>query len=186
MHLRRLGGEFNMAGDKGMAKDRLSRRQFVKGALTTAAVGPWALRYGGVAEAGSEEDAIFRATKKVKKTDLNGMIWSLYYRNMKRLEGEFRKRAGYGVGKIQDISVFQIPQRALAEAVSRSGKFDFFHLDSNMIPSLASAGLIEPLDGYMKEAGFKLDMVGKDFVRLSRDGFKLYYPLRCICNINTR
>ena len=143
-----------------MSNKDVSRRNLIKAGLATAAVGPWVLRYGGLAEAGPEEDAIIKAAKKVKKTDLNGMIWSLYYRNMKRLEGEFRKRAGYGVGKIQDISVFQIPQRALAEAISRSGKFDFFHLDSNMIPSLASAGLLEPLDGYMKEAGFKLDMVG--------------------------
>ncbi len=149
-----------MGGDKGKTQGRLSRRQFVTGALATAAAGPWVLRGGGLAHAGAEEDAIIAAAKKAKKTDLNGMIWSLYYRNMRELEKEFRSRAGYGVGKIQDISVFQIPQRALAEAVSRSNKFDFFHLDSNMIPSLASAGLLEPLDGYMKEAGFKLEMVG--------------------------
>jgi multiple sugar transport system substrate-binding protein len=147
-------------GDGSMSKSKLTRRDFIKGVAAATATGPWILRHGGIAEAASEEARIISAAKKIKPVDLNGMIWSLYYRNMKRLEGEFRSKAGYGVGKIQDISVFQIPQRALAEAISRSGKFDFFHLDSNMIPSLASAGLLEPLDKYMDEAGFKLDMVG--------------------------
>ena len=48
----------------------------------------------------------------------------------------------------------------MAEALSRSPQFDFFHIDSNMIPSLASAGLLEPLDEYMKKADFKIDAVG--------------------------
>ena len=33
---------------------------------------------------------------------------------------------------------------------------------------------------------WKLDMIGKDFVRLSLGGEKVYYPLRCICSIQTR
>ncbi|HYM98170.1 MAG TPA: extracellular solute-binding protein [Aestuariivirgaceae bacterium] len=73
---------------------------------------------------------------------------------------EFRKLTGIGVDNIQDISIFDIPQRAMAEALSRSPEFDFFHVDAGMIPSLASAGLIEPLDGYMKKASFKIDAVG--------------------------
>ncbi len=143
-----------------MNKSKLTRRKFIKGATAAAIAAPVVLRHQGEVQASPEEDRIIKAAKKLKPTPLNGMIWSLYYRNMKRLEGEFRGKAGYGVGKIQDISVFQIPQRALAEAVSRSNKFDFFHLDSNMIPSLASAGLLEPLDDYMAAAGFKLDMLG--------------------------
>ena len=124
-----------------MSKSKLTRRSFIKGAAASAIAAPAVLN-GGLVEAAVEEDRIIKAAKKAKPTDLNGMIWSLYYRNMRGLEKEFRSRAGYGVGKIQDISVFQIPQRALAEAVSRSNKFDFFHLDSNMIPSLAFAGLL--------------------------------------------
>jgi multiple sugar transport system substrate-binding protein len=73
---------------------------------------------------------------------------------------EFKKLTGIGVGSVQDISIFDAPQRAMAEALSRSPQFDFFHIDSNMIPSLASAGLLEPLDPYMKKAGFKIDAVG--------------------------
>src|SRR5674536_64754 len=48
----------------------------------------------------------------------------------------------------------------MAEALSRSPQFDFIHIDSNMIPSLVSAGYLEPLDEYMKKANFKIDAVG--------------------------
>src|SRR5262249_1326309 len=56
-------------------------------------------------------------------------------------------------------SIFDAPQRAMAEALSRSPQFDFIHIDSNMIPSLASAGYLEPLDEYMKKADFKIEAV---------------------------
>ena len=42
---------------------------------------------------------------------------------------EFKKLTGIGVGSIQDISIFDAPQRAMAEALSRSPQFDFFHID---------------------------------------------------------
>lgn len=143
-----------------MSDHGLSRRTFIRAGLAATLTGPWVLRHPRAAEAGPEEDGIVKAAKKAGAADLNGMIWSLYYRNMQRLSDEFRGVAGIGVKNIQDISVFQIPQRAMAEALSRSPEFDFFHVDSNMIPSLASAGLLEPLDDYMGEAGYKLDMVG--------------------------
>lgn len=143
-----------------MSDHGLPRRTFIRAGLAAALAGPWVLRHPRAAEAGPEEDAIVKAAKKAGPADLNGMIWSLYYRNMQRLSDEFKSLTGIGVKNIQDISVFQIPQRAMVEALSRSPEFDFFHVDSNMIPSLASAGLIEPLDEYIKEAGYKLDMVG--------------------------
>ena len=143
-----------------MSDRGLRRRTFLGTGLAAALTGPWVLRHPRAAEAGPEEDGVVKAAKKSKPADLNGMIWSLYYRNMQRLSDEFRGLTGIGVKNIQDITVFQIPQRAMAEALSRSGEFDFFHVDSNMIPSLASAGLLEPLDPYIKETGYKLDMVG--------------------------
>src|SRR5438105_1600193 len=54
----------------------------------------------------------------------------------------------------------QIPQRTMAEAIAHADTFDFFHIDLTMIPSLVSAGLLEPLDDYMAEVGYKIDMVG--------------------------
>jgi len=155
-----------------MSDRGLPRRRFVQAGLAAALTGPWVLRHRR-AEAGPEEDGIVKAAKKAGAADLNGMIWSLYYRNMQRLSEEFKGLTGIGVKNIQDISVFQIPQRAMAEALSRSPEFDFFHVDSNMIPSLASAGLLEPLDDYMKEAGYKLDMVG-NFASFMRYRGKTY------------
>ncbi len=73
---------------------------------------------------------------------------------------EFGDLTGIKISKLQDISAFEIPQRAMAEALSKSPEFDFFHVDTNMIPSLASAGLLEPLDEYMKSAGFSINAVG--------------------------
>ena len=143
-----------------MSKSKITRRKFIKGAATTAIAAPIALRQGGVAEAGAEEDRIVKAAKKVGPAALNGMMWSLYWRNYPGLNKEFKGKAGIYMEKVNDVPNLLIPQRAMAEAISRSGKFDFFHVESMMIPSLVAAGLAEPLDGYMKDASFKLKMVG--------------------------
>ena len=138
----------------------ITRRYFVQGGLgfTVASFVPW----GGFprAFAATPEERIAAAAKPLGKTDVRGMIWSNYYIPMTPSMEEFRKQTGIGVGSIQDISIFDAPQRAMAEAVSRSPQFDFFHIDSNMIPSLASAGLLEPLDEYMKKSNFKIDAIG--------------------------
>ena len=136
----------------------ISRRSVVNGGLTMAALS--SLPMPRMAFAASDEEGIIAAAKSAGGTDLKGMIWSNYYVAMKPTVPAFKQATGYGVGSIQDISVFSIPQRAMAEAITRSPEFDFFHLDSNMIPSLASAGLLEPLDKYMDKAGFKLNAVG--------------------------
>lgn len=137
----------------------ITKRQFMAGGLTFT-VGsflPYATRH---AFGDAEDDRIAAAAKPLGNTDLRGMIWSNYYVPMQPSMQEFKKLTGIGVGSIQDISIFDAPQRAMAEALSRSPQFDFFHIDSNMIPSLASAGLLEPLDEYMKKANFKIDAVG--------------------------
>ncbi|MEK6710925.1 MAG: extracellular solute-binding protein [Nitrospinota bacterium] len=128
--------------------------------MATAATAPWVLRFGGMAEAGPEEDRIVAAAKKLGPVSLNGMMWALYWRNYPRLNGEFKDLTGISMDQVNDVPNLLIPQRAMAEAISRSGKFDIFHIETMMIPSLVAAGMLEPLDGYMKEAGFKLEMVG--------------------------
>src|SRR4051812_5407098 len=137
-----------------------TRRQLLEGGLglTIANFLPWS----GIprAFAADEDDRITAIAKPLGATELRGMIWSNYYIPMQPAMEEFKKLTGIGVASIQDISIFDAPQRAMAEAVSRSPQFDFFHIDSNMIPSLASAGLVEPLDEYMKKANFKIDAVG--------------------------
>lgn len=144
-----------------MNNSDISRRKFIKGAAAAAVAAPWAISQGGVAEAGPEEDRIVKAAKKAGPAALNGMMWSLYWRNYPGLNQEFKDKTGIYMEKVNDVPNLLIPQRAMAEAISRSGKFDFFHVESMVIPSLVAAGLAEPLDGYMKEAGFKLNMVGK-------------------------
>jgi len=143
-----------------MSSDRTSRRALMGGgmALTMASFVPFkGIRQAFAAE---EDDRIVAAAKPLGAADLRGMIWSPYYVPMQPAMQEFKQLTGIGVGSIQDISIFDAPQRAMAEALSRSPQFDFFHIDSNMIPSLASAGLLEPLDDYMKKANFKIDAVG--------------------------
>jgi multiple sugar transport system substrate-binding protein len=140
---------------------RITRRIFLEGGLgfTVANFVPWSAIPRAFAAA--EDDNIIKAAKSAGNADLRGMIWSNYYAAMQAPMEEFKKQTGIGVGNIQDISIFDAPQRAMAEALSRSPQFDFFHIDSNMIPSLASAGLLEPLDDYMKKAGgFKINAVG--------------------------
>ena len=105
------------------------------------------------------EERTVAAAKAAGAADVSGMIWSPYLVPMQPVIAEFKKQTGIGVGGVQDISIFDAPQRAMAEALSRSPQFDFIHIDSNMIPSLASAGYLEPLDEYMKKADFKIDAV---------------------------
>ena len=151
-----------------------TRRQALKGAMTTAAAAG-VLPVAGVSQAfgAAEDDRIIAAAKKAGSAELGGMIWSNYYVAMSPFVDEFSNATGTTIPKIQDISIFDIPARAMAEALSKSPEFDFFHIDSNMIPSLASAGLLEPLDEYMEEAGFKLDAVG-DFAGFMKYKGKTY------------
>lgn len=138
---------------------RVTRRHLMQGGLafTVASFLPFN-RFR--AFAATMEDDIVAAAKSAGQGDVKGMIWSNYYVPMTPSMEEFKKQTGIGVGSIQDISIFDAPQRAMAEALSRSPQFDFFHIDSNMIPSLASAGLLEPLDDYIEKAKFSFDAVG--------------------------
>jgi len=141
-----------------MIKSGMTRRRLVKAGvgLTVAnflpGVTPLAL-------AASMEERTVAAAKAAGAADVSGMIWSPYLVPMQPVIAEFKKQTGIGVGAVQDISIFDAPQRAMAEALSRSPQFDFIHIDSNMIPSLASAGYLEPLDAYMKQAEFKIEAV---------------------------
>ena len=141
-----------------MGKFDISRRAFVEGGLglTMANFVPGTTPF---AQAATMEENTIAAAKKVGAANVNGMIWSPYFVPMQPVIAEFTKATGIGIGGIQDISIFDAPQRAMAEALSRSPQFDFIHIDSNMIPSLASAGYLEPLDEYIKNAGFHFDVV---------------------------
>ncbi len=49
-----------------------------------------------------------------------------------------------------------MPQKVMAEAVARSKAFDIIHVDATMIPTLANAGYLQPLDKFMERGGYKL------------------------------
>ncbi|HZP75491.1 MAG TPA: extracellular solute-binding protein [Pseudolabrys sp.] len=141
-----------------MTGSKFSRRTLMQGGvgLTIANFLPGTMPF---AQAATMEESTIAAAKTVQATDVSGMIWSPYLVPMQPVIADFKKATGIGVGAVQDISIFDAPQRAMAEALSRSPQFDFIHIDSNMIPSLASAGYLEPLDEYMKKADFKIEAV---------------------------
>ncbi|MGB8185514.1 MAG: extracellular solute-binding protein, partial [Pseudolabrys sp.] len=155
-----------------MSRSGFSRRTFLQGSvgLTVANFVPGTTPF---ASAATMEEQTITAAKAAGKADVNGMIWSPYLVPMKPVIAEFTKETGIGIGAVQDISIFDAPQRAMAEALSHSPQFDFIHIDSNMIPSLASAGYLEPLDDYIKKAGFHLDAVA-DYGNFMKYGGQTY------------
>src|SRR5712691_12797855 len=154
------------------AMARISRRTLVEGGIGLAVAN--FLPFSPVrALAATMEERVVAAAKALGAGDVSGMIWSPYLVPMQPVIGEFKKATGIGVGAVQDISIFDAPQRAMAEALSRSPQFDFIHIDSNMIPSLASAGYLEPLDEYIKEAGFHFDVVA-DYGNFMKYGGRTY------------
>ncbi|MGH6742211.1 MAG: ABC transporter substrate-binding protein, partial [Bradyrhizobium sp.] len=116
---------------------------------------------------------IVAAAKSIGKTDLSAIMWSNYFVPMKPPMEEFQKATGIGITKIKDLSTPTIPQAAMAEALTRSPDFDIIHLGSEMIPSLVSAGFLEPLDEYMQKSNYHMDAVG-DYAKLATYGGKTY------------
>ena len=137
-----------------------SRRQIMKAGAVAAATGALPTALTSSALAGAEEDRIVANAKKLGATEVTGVLWANYQIALSPVIGAFGEATGITLPKTLDISILDTPARAMAEALSKSGEFDFFHIDSNMIPSLASAGLLEPLDDYMDAAGFKINAVG--------------------------
>ena len=100
-------------------------------------------------------------------------MWSNYFVPMKPPMEEFQNATGIGIIKIKDLSTPTIPQAAMAEALTRSPDFDLIHVGSEMIPSLVSAGFLEPLDEYMHKANYKMNAVG-DYGKLPTYDGKTY------------
>jgi multiple sugar transport system substrate-binding protein len=154
-----------------MTKQSLPRRRVLQSGLGLAALA--ATPFGRGAFAANEGDSIVTAAKGIGKTDLKALIWSNFYVPLQKPMEEFRKATGIGISGIKDISTPTIPQAAMAEALTRSPDFDLIHLGSEMIPSLVSAGFLEPLDEYMNKAKFKMNAVG-DYGQLATYDGKTY------------
>ncbi len=102
----------------------------MKAGAVAAATGVLPTALTSPAFAGAEEDRIIASAKKLGKTEVTGILWSNYQVAISPVVAAFDKATGISLPKIQDISTFDIPQRAMAEALSKSPDFDFFHLDS--------------------------------------------------------
>lgn len=151
-----------------MIRQSLSRRRVLQG---MAALGTLPLARS--AFAAEEGAAIAAAAKGIGKTELSAIMWSNYFVPMKPPIEEFQKATGIGITKIKDLSTPTIPQAAMAEALTRSPDFDIIHLGSEMIPSLVSAGFLEPLDEYMHKSNYKPNAVG-DYGKLATYNGKTY------------
>ena len=137
----------------------LSRRDFMNTAISTSAL----MALPKMATAGGHSavnQKIIEAAKSAGTADLKGIIWALYYAPMKASVEKFGAETGTNFKDIKDISIFVAPPAVVAEGVAKSPEFDLFHINSNMIPTLASIGMLEELDPYMEEVGFDYNAVG--------------------------
>jgi ABC-type glycerol-3-phosphate transport system substrate-binding protein len=108
-----------------------------------------------------EERAVNGARALKKTLDLNVLIWGQYYPGkMRELATDFKEKTGIGVGATQDLVTFQIPARAMAEAVAKSSAFDIVHVGAGMIPTLVNAGYLQPLNKFMEQGGMVYRSVG--------------------------
>src|SRR5262245_56629426 len=93
-----------------MRTERISRRAVVGGGLglTIANFLP-----GRPALVASLEERVVTAAKPLGAGEVTGMIWSPYLEPMQPVIAEFKKQTGIGLGAVQDISIFDAPQRAM-------------------------------------------------------------------------
>jgi len=158
-----------------MTRDRagkatMDRRTFLKLAGGAGATSTLAGRYPhlGVAWGASqvsgdtpEERAINGAKAFNKNIDLNLLTWGvLYSGKMRDLAAEFKQKTGIGIGAVQDTAIGAIPARVMAEAIARSSAFDIVHVSAAMIPTLANAGYVLPLNPLMERGGMVYRSVG--------------------------
>ena len=163
----------------------MDRRTFLKGTVAAGAIagpGPFVLRrraYGGahgpVPQPGPDETRILESAKKLRRSrDLGFVAWGAHYKGaMEELSAHFKKETGIGVTSFVDVGFAALAQRAMAEALARSGKLDLLHVHIEMIPTLVAAGLATPLDDYMKAVNFKYETLGK-FREMSQVEGKTY------------
>src|ERR1051326_5123081 len=154
-----------------MSQHKIPRRRILQAGVGLATVA--ATPFGGGALAADQGDPIIAAAKGIGKADLKAIMWSNYFVPMNEPIDAFSKGTGVATPNIKDLSTPTSPQAAMAEALTRSPDFDIVHLGSEMIPSLVSAGFLEPLDEYMTKANYKMDAVG-DYAQLATYDGKTY------------
>lgn len=149
----------------------IPRRRFIQGGLALSALSSVPL--ARPAAAATVRQDIIAAAKSVRNTPLSAIMWSNYFVPMQQPINEFKKATGISITRTKDLSIPDIPAVAMTQALTHSSAFDIIHLDSAMIPSLVSAGFLEPLDDYMEKAHFVPHAVGH-YGQLATYGGKTY------------
>jgi hypothetical protein len=103
-----------------MTKFSVSRRTFVEGGLglTVANFLPGTMP---LASAATMEESTIAAAKSAGPAAVNGMIWSPYLVPMQPVIAEFSKQTNITIGAVQDISIFDAPQRAFVAVTEGLG-----------------------------------------------------------------
>ena len=163
--------------DKGDDRTGMDRRTFLK---VTGAAGAGALAgpyltdaaWGAQVSGDTPEERAINGAKALKKNlDLNILIWGQYYNGrMRELAAEFKEKTGIGIGAIQDLGVVAIPGKVMAEAMAKSAAFDIVHVGAGMIPTLASAGYLQPFDKFMERGGMEYRSVGPQVLQTRYHG----------------
>jgi multiple sugar transport system substrate-binding protein len=166
-----FGTEQETGREATMFDQSISRRRVIQGGLALTALAGGSL--DSPALAASEGGSIIAAAKGIGKTDLRAMIWSNYFIPLAKAMRPFQQATGIGITATKDISTPDIPAAAMAQALEHSPEFDIIHIGSEMIPSLASAGYLEPLDEYMHKADYQMHAVGH-YGELATYGGKTY------------
>ena len=95
----------------------------------------------------------------------------------KALEREipiFERATGIGLGDLVEVGILQIQAKAMAEAVARSGSFDFWVGDPISLPDTAEAGLARPIDEFVARGVPDVDDVVGGFAEQGRYKGKTY------------
>lgn len=161
--------------DRGTERSGMDRRTFLRvaGAAGAGALaGPHLMdvAWGAQVAGNTPEERAINGAKALKKNiDLNVLIWGQFYNGkMRDLAGEFKEKTGIGIGGVQDLAAPAIPPKAMAEALAKSSAFDIIHMDAHMIPTLANAGYLHPLDKFMERGGMIYRSVGPQMVEQNR------------------
>src|SRR2546430_5306751 len=86
----------------------------------------------------------------------------------------FEKATGIGLGDLIEVGILQIQAKAMAEAVARSGSFDFWVGDPISLPDTAEAGLARPIDEFAARGLPDVDDVVGGFAEQGRYKGKTY------------
>lgn len=138
--------------------------------------GAWAAEVPGKT---ADERAIngakaYMKAKGLTSLKLNMLTSPFFTKGLEREVPKFEKETGIGVGNYIEVGILQIPAKVMAEAVAKSGSFDFWIGDPISLPDATEAGLTRPIDDFVARGGPDFDDVIGGFVEQGRYKGKTY------------